>query len=111
MKKGSLVDNKPVEKTSQLSEASKEPTSGLPKKEKKFLGVVPKVIMLTLSYTMLHAFVKSMIDLRGLTAKNKIVMRDMSDIWLVLGAAIFCSLIPPCFDFFFKEHIVANIKA
>ena len=111
MGKTSLVDTQ-AEKTSQNSNPIKmQNTSDPAKKEKKFLGIIPKVIMLSLSYCMLHAFVKSMIDLRELTAKYKIVMRDISDIWLVIIAALLCALIPLCFNFFFKEHIVANIKA
>lgn len=82
-----------------------------PMKKRKEMGLVPKMLLLFAAYLMVHAFVKSMIDFRALATKSNVPMRDLSDLWLVLLATVFCALLKFVFDFFFKQSIIRTVQA
>jgi hypothetical protein len=60
---------------------------------------------------MFYTIIKSVVDVRALASKNKVIMRDLSDLFFVLLASVFCFLLKHIFNFFFKQRIVDNITA
>ena len=80
-------------------------------KKRKEMGLVPKLILLFVAYLMVHAFVKSMIDFRALAVESNVPMRDLNDLWYVLFATVFCTLLKYIFDFCFKESIIRTVSA
>ena len=80
------------------------------RKPKKQLSPVAKTFLGLFCAFMMSTFVKSMVDFRELASKYNVTVRDINDLWLVLGAAVICGMFKPFVNYFLKDWIVNKIK-